>query len=109
MGDGGPRAVGHVAGSLAVPVPADLVTTAEREKPLLAFVDLEPRVEKTCEAIAHLRQNPATAHVPVIAFATAQNTDAQDMARKRGATLVVPDNVLLQHLNQFMDQALTIE
>jgi CheY-like chemotaxis protein len=92
-----------------VPVPADLVGTAEREKPLLAFVDLEPRFEKTCDAIASLRRNPATAHVPVIAFATAQNTDAQELARKRGATVVVPDTVLLQHLSQFMDQALTID
>jgi len=38
--------------------PGDLVPTAEREKPLLAFVDLEPRYEKTCEAISALRQNP---------------------------------------------------
>src|SRR5262245_32576676 len=90
-----------------VPVPAALVPTAEREKPLLAFVDLEPRFEKSCEMIAQLRQNPATAHIPVIAFASAQNAEAQELARRRGATLVVPDTVLLQHLDQFMDQALT--
>jgi CheY-like chemotaxis protein len=92
-----------------VPVPDDLVPTAEREKPLLAFVDLEPRFEKNCEVIAQLRRNPATAHIPVIAFASAQNTEAQDLARRRGATLVVPDTVLLQHLDQFMDQALMVD
>ena len=92
-----------------VPVPEDFVPTAEREKPLLTFVDLEPRFEKNCEMIAQLRGNPATAHVPVIALAGAQNAAAQDLARKRGATLVVPDSVLLQHLEQFMDQALQVD
>lgn len=94
---------------LPVPVPGDLVPTAEREKPLLAFVDLEPRFEKNCEVIAQLRQNPATAHIPVIAFASAQNAEAHELARRRGATLVVPDTVLLPHLDQFMDQALMVD
>jgi len=92
-----------------VPVPDDLVSTAEREKPLLAFIDLEPHFEKICDAIAGLRRNPATAHIPVIAFAAAQGTEAQDLARKRGATVVVPHSVLLQHLDQFMDQALAVD
>ena len=92
-----------------VPVPEDLVATAEREKPLLTFVDLEPRFERNCEMIAQLRQNPATAHIPVIALAGAQNAAAQELARKRGATLVVPDSVLLQHLEQFLDQALQVD
>lgn len=92
-----------------VPAPADLVATAEREKPLLVFVDLEPRFEKTCEAIAGLRQNTATSHVPVVAFATAQNTAAHESARSAGATLVVNDAALLVHLGQFLDQALAVD
>jgi CheY-like chemotaxis protein len=92
-----------------VPAPADLVPTAEREKPLLAFVDLEPRYERTCEAISSLRKNTATSHVPVIAFATAQNTDAHETARRAGATLVVNDSALLVHLSQFLDQALQVD
>ncbi len=53
-----------------VPAPADLQTTAERETPMLAFVDLEPRFDAMCGAIAALRQAANTAHVPVIAFAS---------------------------------------
>jgi len=92
-----------------VPAPGDLVPTAEREKPLLAFVDLEPRYEKTCEAIVALRQNSATSHIPVIAFAAPQSADAQESARRAGATLVVNDAALLVHLGQFLDQALQVD
>ena len=92
-----------------IPAPLDLLPTAEREKPLVAFVDLEPRFEKICEAISALRQNPGTAHIPVIAFATAQSADAQESARRAGATLVVNDSALLIHLGQFLDQALQVE
>jgi CheY-like chemotaxis protein len=92
-----------------VPAPSDLAPTAEREKPLLAFVDLEPRYEKTCEAITALRQNPATAHIPIIAFAAPQSVAAHEHARQAGATLVVNDAALLVHLGQFLDQALAVD
>jgi CheY-like chemotaxis protein len=92
-----------------VPAPGDLLPTAEREKPLLAFVDLEPRFEKTCEAIAALRQGTATSHIPIIAFASQQNTAAHESARAAGATLVVNDAALLAHLGQFMEQALQVD
>src|SRR5215510_1797873 len=67
-----------------VPAAADLAPTAEREKPLVAFVDLEPRFERTCEAISNLRRNPATSHLPVIGFAAQQNEEAQESARRAG-------------------------
>jgi CheY-like chemotaxis protein len=92
-----------------VPAPADLVPTAEREKPLVAFVDLEPRFEKICEAIAALRRNVATSHLPVIAFTAPQSEEAQESARRAGATLVVADAALLVHLPQFLDQALQVD
>ena len=92
-----------------VPAPTDLLPTAEREKPLLAFVDLEPRYQKTCEAIAALRQTSGTAHIPVIAFAGAQSLEAHDAARRAGATLVVNDTALLVHLSQFLEQALQVD
>ena len=92
-----------------VPGPADLLPTAEREMPMLAFIDLEPRFEAICEAISKLRGNAPTSHIPVIAFASQQNVQAHDKARKAGATLVVNESALLLHLNQFLDQALHVE
>ena len=92
-----------------VPDAADLVATAERETPLLAFIDVEPNYEKICAAISTLRQHELTAHLPVIAFAAAHNQAAQDAARAAGATLVVNDTAILLHLSQFMDQALQVD
>lgn len=92
-----------------VPAAADFVATAEREKPLVAFVDLEPRPDTASAAIAALLAHPPTAHVPVIAFAAARNEAAQAAGRQAGAKLVVPDHALLTHLNQFLDQALALE
>jgi len=56
-----------------------------------------------------LRKNPATAHIPIIAFAAAGNTEAQDAARNAGATLVVQDTAILVHLDQFLDRALQVD
>jgi CheY-like chemotaxis protein len=92
-----------------VPSPSDLVATAEREKPIVAFVDLEPRPEPAAAAIAALLAHPDTAHVPVIAFASPRNEAAHAAARQAGAKLVVPDHALLNHLSQFLDQALALE
>jgi CheY-like chemotaxis protein len=92
-----------------VPAPGDLVPTAEREKPLVAFVDLEPHYEKICQSIAALRENSATSHIPVIAFAAQQNGEAHESARRAGAKLVVNDTALLLHLSQFLDQALQVD
>lgn len=92
-----------------VPGPSDLLATAEREMPMLAFIDLEPRFEAICKAIAQLRNHAPTSHIPVIAFAGQQNIQAHEKARQAGATLVVNDSALLAHLNQFLEQALHVD
>jgi len=93
----------------AVSDPGALVTLAEQEKPLLVMADLEPRTALVCQAIASLRENTATHHIPIIAIAPASDVPAQDSARQAGATLVVNDVTILQHLSQFLDQALHLE
>ena len=45
-----------------------LAATAQRESPLLLFIDLATPGD-VCGAIATLRSTPATAHLPVIGFA----------------------------------------
>jgi CheY-like chemotaxis protein len=92
-----------------VPAGGDLVSTAEREKPMVALVDLEPRPEETAAAISALAGHPATAHIPVIAFFSGRHEAAQAAGLKAGAKLVVPDHAVLTHLNQFLDQALALE
>ena len=92
-----------------VPGPADLLSVAEREMPMLAFIDLEPRFEVICDSISQLRNHSPTSHIPIIAFAGQKNTKAHDKAREAGATLVVNDSALLLHLDQFLEQALHVE
>ena len=86
-----------------------LVPQAERDKPLLVLVDLEPNSSQTVGAISRLRQNTATSHIPVIAIASANNTSLQEHARSAGATLVVNDHAILVHLNELLEQALQVD
>jgi len=89
--------------------PATMVEQAEREKPLLIIADLEPHHAAVCAAISSLKQNPATAHIPVIAFASASHAPEHELARAAGATLVVTDTAIIAHFNQFLEQALQVD
>jgi CheY-like chemotaxis protein len=76
---------------------------------MLVLADLESTGADICAVIASLRQQPATAHIPVIAFALEDALQLQAAARRAGATLVVNDAALLNHLPQLLDQALQLE
>ena len=52
---------------LHVTDPASITATAEKEKPLVAFVDLEWKAADACTAIAALKANSTTNHIPVLA------------------------------------------
>jgi CheY-like chemotaxis protein len=86
-----------------------LIACATREKPMLVLADLVARRTKIVEAILELRQNPATSHLPVIAFADDRDAASQTAAREAGATLVVNESAILTHLEQFLDQALQLD
>lgn len=84
-----------------------LEEAAEQQRPIIVFADLVSTRANICTAIAKLRQRETTRHIPVIAF-TAQNEQSIfDTAIQSGATLVVNDAAVLQHLAQFIDQALS--
>ena len=93
----------------AVSDPAKLVEFARAEGTMLVFADLNSPGNEVCAVIAQLRQNPATAHIPVIAFADEGTVPLQAAAREAGATLVVNDAAILTHLAQFIEQALQVE
>jgi CheY-like chemotaxis protein len=82
-----------------------LERTAEEHKPVLVFADLHAAQHPVCNAIHHLRKSPATAHIPVIAFSS--DDSMSKTAVDAGANLVVSDTAVLQHLEQFIDQALS--
>lgn len=84
---------------------SELFRAAEEHKPLLVLADLVSPRASVIDSIGTLRRNQATAHIPVIAFSAdeSQHKPAADA----GATLAVSDTAILQHLNQFIDQALS--
>jgi CheY-like chemotaxis protein len=88
---------------------ARLVECAEQARPMLVLADLESSRNDVSPALARLKQNPATQHLPVIAFSLEASVELQNAARAAGATLVLTDTAILNHLPQFLDQALQIE
>ena len=93
----------------SVPDVGSLVEIAEREKPLLIIAHVESDRDRICPAIARLRANHITAHIPVIAFTAEGREQLQAAARGAGATLVVTGTAMSTHLNQLLDQALAVD
>ncbi|MDB6110208.1 MAG: Response regulator receiver protein [Pedosphaera sp.] len=94
---------------LTVPSADALTVFAEQEKPMLVVADLVATRAKIPEAIAQLKRNPATSHLPVIAFADEKDIALQSAARDAGANLVVNEVAVVTHLGQFLEQALRLD
>jgi CheY-like chemotaxis protein len=86
-----------------------LVESAEQAKPLLVLADLESTRDNVCAVIALLKKNETTKHLPVIAFSPETTAGLQAAAQAAGATLVVSETAILNHLPQILDQALQVE
>jgi len=86
-----------------------LVECAEQSQPMLVLADLESTRYNVCAAIARLKQNPITQHLPVIAFGGDNSPDLQAAARAAGVALIVGETAILQHLPQLLEQALQVE
>jgi CheY-like chemotaxis protein len=85
-----------------------LQPSARRECPLLVVADLASGGE-VCRAIAALKSDPATSHIPVVAFAAEGATQAMEAAQKAGAKLVVSETTIADYLPELLNQALHIE
>jgi CheY-like chemotaxis protein len=86
---------------------AALMETAEEQKPLLVLADLAASRDSVFDGISQLRRSEDTKHIPVIAFTANVDEAVSKAALAAGATLVVSDAAVLQHLSQFIDQALS--
>ena len=89
--------------------PAMLADSAERSKPMLVLADIASTRSDVCAAVARLKQNAATRHLPVIVFGTDRASDRQDTLLAAGVTLVVSEAAILNHLSECLDQALQVE
>jgi PleD family two-component response regulator len=86
-----------------------LVDCAEQAKPMVVLADLESSRNDVCAALARLKQNTATKHLPVIAFSGENAAELQAAAKAAGVTLIVSEAAMLNHLPQFLEQALQVE
>lgn len=84
-----------------------LVELAEKVKPMLVLADLEPTSANVSDALSRLKENPATSHLPIIAFCADSSTDLPNKAK--AAKLVVTDTAIATHLPLFLDQALQLD
>jgi CheY-like chemotaxis protein len=86
---------------------AALQQCARTESPLLALVDLSG--SDVCRAIAALKADDATRHIPIIAFADEQGAELQAAAQKAGATIVVSEANIANYLPELLNQVLQVE
>ncbi|PAW89132.1 MAG: hypothetical protein B9S33_03780 [Pedosphaera sp. Tous-C6FEB] len=88
---------------------ANLVTTAEQERPLVVLVDLEIKKSDPFAAIKALKANAGTAHLPILAFSSPRHELLQADALAAGATLIASDEAILAQLARMLDQAMAVE
>lgn len=87
----------------------ELLATAASAGPMLILCDLASRRGAVSEVIKQLRATPATAHLPIIAFADEAEGPLSAAGKAAGATLVVTDAAILAHLNLLVARALQVE
>jgi len=88
--------------------PALLQSVALRESPLVVIADLAGG-DRVFSAIAGLKADAATGHIPVMAFAAEGAAVVMEAAQKAGANLAVNENAIANHLPELLNQALQIE
>lgn len=86
-----------------------LLSAAEQEKPLLAIVDLDRAGGDHCQLIDALKGKASTAHIPILAFTSRDEGDMLKRAQQAGAALVVGDQAIMHHLEQLLDQVLSLD
>lgn len=76
----------------------ELLARAGETVPRLVLVDLEARAGDPAGAITRLRATPATADVPIVAFASHVNREAIEAARAAGASRVLARSAFVREL-----------
>ncbi len=89
--------------------PETFVEQVAAEMPILAIVELANSRVDVCGLIQRLRAEPATQHLPVLAYATSKDRGLQDTARTAGATLIVMAEGLLTQLPMLLEKVLEVE
>jgi PleD family two-component response regulator len=85
-----------------------LPEACERDMPLVVIAELFPPSEAR-DAIAKVKRNPATQHIPVLGYSATHDAAAQSKAREAGVTLLAASEAVAGQLPQLLDQILQVE
>jgi CheY-like chemotaxis protein len=86
---------------------AELATQSKATGVMLVLADVEGAGLELIQKFRVLREDEATRHLPIVAFADSQ-TDL-DAAQTAGSTMAVDTTALLAHLSVVLDQALSVD
>jgi PleD family two-component response regulator len=92
----------------SVSEPGAVLTACEDDMPLVIIAELTPAAS-VCAVILQLRKDPATQHIPVLAFAHAHDAPLQTHARDAGVTLLAADTGIADQLPRLLEQVLQVE
>ena len=87
---------------------AGLAEVCRSEKPFVVLAEISPQQDGRAE-FAALKQNPDTAHIPVLAFAAAPDKAFAAAAREAGIALLADSGAVLEQLPQLLDQVLRLD
>jgi PleD family two-component response regulator len=85
-----------------------LPSACEKEKPLVVIAELLPS-SAVCAAISEVKNNPATKHIPVLAFSSVHDAATQAKAIEAGVALLAGNAAIAEQLPQLLDQILQVE
>jgi PleD family two-component response regulator len=78
-------------------------------KPMLLVAEFPANKPAIHGVIALLKQNAATAHIPILAYTFEPDAALQDIARTVGAKLIASEESLLDQLPQLLEQVLQVD
>ncbi len=81
----------------------------ETQKPMLIVAEFPMDTHVIGHAIAALKKNLLTLHVPVLAYVPETNDTLQEILQATGADLVANENGVLDQLPQLLDQVLRLD
>ena len=87
--------------------PKDIPARAASEKPLVMVSEI-PANAAIADAFRQLRANPATEHIPILAYGAEKDQSNHNDAVQAGANLVASEVGILDQLPRLLDQVLTI-
>ena len=81
----------------------------EAEKPILMMAEVSPKTQKeVCAAVAGIKANPKTRHIPILAFSNKLDKTLQEALLAAGVSLLAGNAAILEQLPSLLDQLLEV-